>query len=57
MRPDLKIVNFRGNVDTRIEKLNNHQVDATLLAVAGLKRLKIDPINYQPIEIEDILPA
>jgi hydroxymethylbilane synthase len=56
-RPDLKIINFRGNVETRIEKLQKNLADATLLAVAGLKRLKIDPSSYHPIEIEDMLPA
>ncbi|HYD17744.1 MAG TPA: hydroxymethylbilane synthase, partial [Patescibacteria group bacterium] len=38
-RPDLKVVTFRGNVGTRLKKLEEGQVDATLLAVAGLKRL------------------
>ncbi len=38
-RPDLKIVPLRGNVPTRIEKLRSGQVDATILAVAGLERL------------------
>jgi len=39
LRPDLKIVNFRGNVDTRLRKLENDEVDATILAVCGLERL------------------
>jgi hydroxymethylbilane synthase len=38
-RPDLKVVPFRGNVQTRLRKLAEGQVDATLLAMAGLKRL------------------
>jgi hydroxymethylbilane synthase len=38
-RPDLKVVSFRGNVDTRLRKLADGAVDATLLALAGLKRL------------------
>jgi hydroxymethylbilane synthase len=38
-RPDLTVVNFRGNVATRLRKLAEGEVDATLLAVAGLKRL------------------
>ncbi|MEM1013088.1 MAG: hydroxymethylbilane synthase [Planctomycetota bacterium] len=38
-RPDLRIVPFRGNVDTRLEKLRTGEVDATLLAAAGLRRL------------------
>jgi hydroxymethylbilane synthase len=39
LRPDLKIVNFRGNVDTRLKKVENGEVDATILAVCGLERL------------------
>ena len=39
LRPDLKIINFRGNVDTRLTKLQQGQADATILAVAGLNRL------------------
>eukprot|EP01068_Selenidium_serpulae_P020710 Selendium_serpulae@DN9037_c0_g1_i1.p1 len=39
VRPDLKIVNFRGNLDTRLAKLRSGVVDATFLALAGLKRL------------------
>ena len=38
-RPDLKVVNFRGNVQTRLRKLADGEVDATLLAMAGLRRL------------------
>ena len=39
LRPDLKVVTLRGNVETRLRKLEAGEVDATLLAVAGLKRL------------------
>ncbi len=42
IRPDLKMVLFRGNVDTRLKKLEAGEVDATLLAVAGLKRLDME---------------
>jgi hydroxymethylbilane synthase len=41
-RPDLRVVNFRGNVDTRLRKLATGEVDATLLARAGLRRLGIE---------------
>jgi hydroxymethylbilane synthase len=40
-RPDLRVVNFRGNVETRLRKLADGEVDATLLALAGLRRLGI----------------
>lgn len=56
-RPDLKIVPFRGNVPTRIEKLRAEQVDATLLAVAGLKRLDLTHEIAAILEPEDMLPA
>ena len=39
LRPDLAVVPFRGNVETRLRKLDDGEVDATLLALAGLKRL------------------
>src|SRR5205085_10270420 len=55
MRPDLKIVPLRGNVKTRLRKMEEGEVDATLLAAAGLKRLDIDAGTSIPTEI--ILPA
>ncbi|ULJ71743.1 hydroxymethylbilane synthase [Rhizobium gallicum] len=46
MRPDVKVITFRGAVETRLRKLDEGQVDATLLALAGLKRLgKVDVIT------------
>ncbi|MCB1532932.1 MAG: hydroxymethylbilane synthase [Alphaproteobacteria bacterium] len=56
-RPDLKIVPLRGNVQTRIEKLRSGQVDATLLALAGLKRLGLADEADVILEPEDMLPA
>jgi len=56
-RPDLKIVPFRGNVDTRIRKLEAGQVQATLLACAGLNRLGLSLPQATPIAIEEMLPA
>lgn len=55
-RPDLKVVPFRGNVDTRLRKLSEGVADGTLLAVAGLKRLgredritaMLDPQTFPP---------
>ncbi|HEY8191146.1 MAG TPA: hydroxymethylbilane synthase [Alphaproteobacteria bacterium] len=57
LRPDLKVVPIRGNVPTRIEKLRVGQVDATLLAYAGLKRLSLTHEISSVIEIDDMLPA
>lgn len=56
-RPDVKIVPFRGNVDTRLKKLSDGQVDATLLAVAGLDRLNIADVITNYLEPEVMLPA
>ncbi|WP_340109801.1 hydroxymethylbilane synthase [Pikeienuella sp. HZG-20] len=55
-RPDLKVVGFRGNVQTRMRKLNEGVADATFLAVAGLHRLRAD-ITAAPIPDDVMLPA
>nr|WP_047169254.1 hydroxymethylbilane synthase [Sphingomonas sp. Y57] len=55
-RPDIGIVLFRGNVDTRLGKLAAGEAEATLLAGAGLIRLGRDEIGH-PIPIEEMLPA
>src|SRR3954449_1588964 len=55
MRPDLQIVPIRGNVETRLNKVESGEVDATLLASAGLKRLDIDAGTSIPTEV--MLPA
>jgi hydroxymethylbilane synthase len=56
-RPDLKIVLFRGNVETRLRKLGEGKAHATLLAAAGLKRLGLADRITQLIPVEEILPA
>lgn len=56
-RPDLKIVEFRGNVTTRIDKLRNKIADATILAMAGLKRINMVSEIVTPIGTDIILPA
>jgi hydroxymethylbilane synthase len=55
LRPDLKIVPLRGNVETRLKAVESGEVDATLLSAAGLKRLEISAGTAIPTEI--ILPA
>ncbi|HKX92766.1 MAG TPA: hydroxymethylbilane synthase [Sphingomicrobium sp.] len=55
LRPDLRIVPIRGNVETRLAKVQSGEVDATLLASAGLKRLGIDIGVSIPTEV--LLPA
>ncbi len=55
-RPDLKIVTLRGNVDTRLKKLEAGEVDATILSAAGLHRLGLDHVGT-PIPFDIMLPA
>lgn len=55
--PKLQVVEFRGNVQTRLKKLAEGVADATFLATAGLKRLGMDDVPYTPINPEDMLPA
>ena len=55
-RPDLRVVNFRGNVDTRLRKLAAGEVDATLLAFAGLRRLGLENAGIV-LTSEEMLPA
>lgn len=56
-RPDLKVVSFRGNVQTRLRKLAEGEVDATLLAMAGLNRLGMRDGGFVPLETDEMLPA
>jgi hydroxymethylbilane synthase len=56
-RPDLKIVLFRGNVETRLRKLAEGEADATLLAAAGLRRLGFEDRITAIIPVEEMLPA
>lgn len=55
--PHLEVVEFRGNVQTRLKKLADGVADATFLATAGLRRLGMDDVPYTPIDPEAMLPA
>lgn len=57
MRPDVKIVNFRGNVDTRLSKVDNEDVDASILASCGLERVGKQHLSKQIINKDTMLPA
>jgi len=57
LRPDLKIFPLRGNVQTRLSKLDAGEVDATLLALAGLRRLGLTDRITAVLEPETMLPA
>ncbi len=56
-RPDLKIVEFRGNVQTRLKKLADGVAEATFLAMAGLNRLAMTDVPRWPVSPDDMLPA
>jgi hydroxymethylbilane synthase len=56
-RPDLRIEPLRGNLDTRLRKLDEGQYDAIVLAAAGLKRLGLEDRIRVAFEPEDMLPA
>ena len=55
--PHFRVVALRGNVHTRLQKIERGEIDATLLAVAGLKRLGLFTDEIQPLSLEDCLPA
>jgi len=57
LRPDVEAVEFRGNVDTRLRKLAEGQVDAILLAAAGLDRLKKTEWVRQRLDPKEFCPA
>ncbi|WP_375462109.1 hydroxymethylbilane synthase [uncultured Enterovirga sp.] len=56
-RPDLRVTLLRGNVGTRLAKLANGEVGATLLALAGLKRLGLEAHATSILSLDDMLPA
>ncbi|WP_420343292.1 hydroxymethylbilane synthase [Paenirhodobacter sp.] len=56
-RPDLKLVEFRGNVQTRLKKLDDGVAEATFLAMAGLRRLGRTEVARSAIAPEEMLPA
>ena len=56
-RPDLDVVTLRGNVETRLRKLDAREADATVLAVAGLKRLGLLSAVTAILEADEFLPA
>ncbi len=57
MRKDLKIVDIRGNVDTRLKKMQEQKLDGIVLAAAGLKRLGMEQLITQYLEIDEMVPA
>jgi hydroxymethylbilane synthase len=56
-RPELRIVDVRGNVDTRLRKLGDGSLDGLVLAAAGLARLGIAPPFAVPLPLDEMMPA
>jgi hydroxymethylbilane synthase len=56
-RSDLQVVTLRGNVQTRLDKLKQGQIDATFLALAGLRRLGLEHQLTAAVDPDDMLPA
>ena len=57
LRPDIEVVGFRGNVETRLKKLADGVADATLLAMAGLTRMGLTDKVTAPLSPDEMLPA
>ena len=57
LRPDLNITDLRGNVDTRLRKLEDGEFDAIILACAGLNRLGLSQHISESLSVETMLPA
>ena len=56
LRPDLNVIPLRGNINTRLQKLKDGNVDAIILAEAGIVRAKLD-IDYYRFSVEEMLPS
>src|SRR5262249_17482489 len=57
LRGDLVVVPMRGNVETRLRKIADGEADATILALAGLRRLGLDAAATAILEVDEFLPA
>jgi hydroxymethylbilane synthase len=57
VHPEARVVSMRGNVDTRLAKLESGEVDALVLAAAGLVRLGLSPEWATPLPVDEMVPA
>lgn len=57
LRPDLDLQNIRGNVDTRIRKMEEQNLDGVVLAAAGLKRMKLEKHIRITLSVDQMIPA
>lgn len=57
LRPDLEVINLRGNINTRLQKLKDNKVDSIILAAAGLERNNLKEVINHYFDIDEMLPA
>lgn len=57
LRPDFQFVDLRGNIDTRLRKLDAGEADAIILACAGLNRLQLQSLVFHPFSLDEMVPA
>ena len=57
IRDSISVVGIRGNVDTRLRKMEEQQLDGIVLAAAGLKRLQVQGISYEYFPYTSMIPA
>jgi hydroxymethylbilane synthase len=55
--PGMAVTEIRGNVDTRLRKLSEGEVDGLVLAAAGLSRLGLDPAHARRLRVDEMVPA
>jgi len=57
LRPDLNIVDLRGNIHTRLRKLHKHNLDGIIMAEAAIKRLELEDVRFFPFPLDDMIPS
>lgn len=57
LRPDIEIAPIRGNIQTRISKIESQNLDGIVLAAAGIKRSHLDELVTEYFKVEDMVPA
>ncbi|MHB2152946.1 hydroxymethylbilane synthase [Calditrichota bacterium GD2] len=57
MRPDLRMEDLRGNIDTRLRKLHEQNLDGIIMALAAIKRLNIEGLHFQVFKNDEMIPA
>lgn len=57
IRPDIEVVGIRGNVDTRLAKMQSQNIDGLIIAAAGLHRLQLQHLISEYLSVQDMVPA